>query len=325
MAGVDTKIWIPVIVLVVSAFFLGIYQYRNIVVGNIFREKDLIQRGMELPTIWLYYDTSDVNSRWWADFGARSSRALNLPFLNLCYQTIVLKNTGIYRVEIISGLSDLANRLGGIEHLPKKLQNRLAIVNEPELNWIRATVLAKFGGLWIHPASISLRSFPALPEDGSAVFYGTDADESYAGSGGTAVPSMYAMGCKQPGNPVFTEWSVAAFNRLENGNLGGAVRRDAKWDFVSFASGKPGVQMIPHGELSRKKNGKRIQIEDLLAAGQDGKMDFVVHSESIYVPIPWPEMRDRRMFGWFLRMSEDQILESDLAITYLFEMGLNTQ
>ena len=31
------------------------------------------------------------------------------------------------------------------------------------------------------------------------------------------------------------------------------------------------------------------------------------------------ELRDREMFGWFLRMSESQIMESDLAVKYLLE------
>ena len=35
------------------------------------------------PVIWVYVDDSDVNARFWSDFGARSSRALNVPFLNL--------------------------------------------------------------------------------------------------------------------------------------------------------------------------------------------------------------------------------------------------
>jgi hypothetical protein len=35
------------------------------------------------------------------------------------------------------------------------------------------------------------------------------------------------------------------------------------------------------------------------------------------MPIPWPEMKERRAFGWFLRMSEEQILESDLAISHV--------
>jgi hypothetical protein len=30
---------------------------------------------------------------------------------------------------------------------------------------------------------------------------------------------------------------------------------------------------------------------------------------------------ERRMFGWFLRMSEEQVLESDLAVTHLFNLA----
>jgi hypothetical protein len=67
---------------------------------------------MGLPVIWLYLDPNDVNSRSWMDFMGRSSRAINVPFFNLCYQTIVVQNKGKYRVEVINGLSDVALRLG---------------------------------------------------------------------------------------------------------------------------------------------------------------------------------------------------------------------
>jgi len=39
---------------------------------------------------------------------------------------------------------------------------------------------------------------------------------------------------------------------------------------------------------------------------------------AVYVPLPWPELRDRRAFGWFLKMSESQIAESDLVIRDLY-------
>jgi len=58
-------------------------------------------------------------------------------------------------------------------------------------------------------------------------------------------------------------------------------------------------------------------VEHLLAAGQEGDLRFQVTKEALYVPIPWKEINERRMFGWFLRMSEDQILSSDLAISDL--------
>jgi hypothetical protein len=83
------------------------------------------------------------------------------------------------------------------------------------------------------------------------------------------------------------------------------------------------VHMRPTAELARKgAAGKRIQLEDLLAAGQDGELPFEVTREALYMPISWPEIKERRAFGWFLRMSEDQILDSDLAVSELFRQVL---
>ena len=47
--------------------------------------------------------------------------------------------------------------------------------------------------------------------------------------------------------------------------------------------------------------------------------------QAIYVPIPWTELRDREYFGWFLRMSEKQILSSDLVITYLLRNRITSR
>jgi hypothetical protein len=81
----------------------------------------------------------------------------------------------------------------------------------------------------------------------------------------------------------------------------------------------PDIEVRPLAELSRKGvAGKRIQVEDLLASGQEGDLPFEIGCLVVYVPLPWPELRDRRSFGWFLKMSEDQIAESDLVIRDLF-------
>ena len=52
-------------------------------------------------------------------------------------------------------------------------------------------------------------------------------------------------------------------------------------------------------------------------------MPFSVPAGVIYVPMPWPELRDRRAFGWFLRLSETQIMESDLVIRDLLLLANN--
>jgi hypothetical protein len=50
---------------------------------------------------------------------------------------------------------------------------------------------------------------------------------------------------------------------------------------------------------------------------------FKIPEDGIYVPIPLAELLQRENFGWFLRMSEDQILESDMVISHLFTKALN--
>ena len=109
MSPSESLLLILAILCIVSigyAFFYSQHARMN----NPYLDKKLLERGMDKPPIWLYYDTSDVNSRQWMDFGARSSRALHLPFLNLCYESIVKKNNQHYRIEVIGGLSGAAAR-----------------------------------------------------------------------------------------------------------------------------------------------------------------------------------------------------------------------
>jgi len=311
------SLWVPVaVVTVVAAIFAykKIQEERSL---NPFADRNLLEKGADLPVIWLYYDNSDVNSRFWSDFGARSTRALNIPFLNVCYDTIVSVNSANYRIEIIGGLPDLALRLGGWDKIPTSMRNPLASIREAELNWIRATVLARFGGLWLQPATVCLQPFGDLP-DNRAVFFGMNPQDSFASSTGTSVPSLCAIWSPEPEHPLFVAWADRAFTRLETQKGGLQIRGDEKSDYVELTKGRQDVLVVANSELSRKGASRRpLQLEDLLAAGQEGVLPFDVPSEAKYCPMPWKDMKERRAFGWFLRMSEEQILEADLAISIL--------
>jgi hypothetical protein len=269
-------------------------------------------KGMDKPILWIYVNDSDVNSRWWADFGDRSRHVLNVPFLNLCYQSIVKGCAAEYRIEVIGGLSDLATRMGGWDALPSPLQNPQKIVNEPELNWIRSAVLAKWGGLWVSPSTVFLRPLELLPPD-RTVFFGTDDDVTLSGVAGTPVPALRVVWAPAPDIPLWVSWEKKVRARLERRSGGSEFRHDEKADLAdALKSGN--VEVRPMAELGRTAAGKRIQLEDILAAGQDGVLPFAVGS-AVYLPVPWPELLERRAFGWFLRLSEEQILSSDLAIS----------
>jgi hypothetical protein len=309
-------------IIMVLAITLAWYVSSSTIEENTFANRKLLQKDMDLPVIWLYVDTSQVNSRSWADFMARSSRAINLPFLNLCYESIVRQNQGTYRVEVIGGLSDLAVRLGGWEKLPTPLQGAIAPVGPAEVNWIRAAVLSNFGGLWMEPNAIALKSFGPLPSD-KVVFFGTDDQETYSGPLGTKAPSLRAIWSPKPDHPLFIAWEGQAKRRLEAGGEGKAFRNDWVSDVLEFAEQfKTDVVYRPLAELRRKPNGKLIQLDDLMMAGQEGDLPFVINEQSVYVPIPLNELLSRREYGWFTRMSEEQILESDLVVSSLFRNTL---
>lgn len=320
MSPFNRLLFILAILFIVTAVY-ALYYSEYLILNNPFLDKNLLKRGIDKPVIWLYYDTSDVNSRQWLDFGARSSRALNLPFLNLCYESIVKNNKDDYRIEVIGGLSGAAELLGGWLQLPPGLRDPIAPVNEAEINHIRAAILAKYGGLWLSPYSVCLKGFGKLPE--KVVFFGTDLDETYAGPNGTNIPGFRALWSPYPKHPMFNEWTSVTWARVAEKRGGDQIRGDAKWDYVRFTTeyATMGIEVDASAEGMRKKDGKRIQLEDLLAT-TDGIMPFDLSPYTVYVPFPWQELRDREMFGWFLRMSEEQIMNSDLSVRYLLDKSL---
>lgn len=313
----DSRTVLVSVGLLAVAVFIGNH-YRIYNQRSTFEDPDLLKRGMNTPTIWIFVDDSDVNSRLWADFGARSSRVYNMPFLNLCYTSIV-KAAGVrYHIEVISGLADAKRRLG---YLPGSMSNKRIPLRDEEMTYLKVAFLEKFGGLWMNPATICLKELPELPKN--VVLFGSDPLETYAGPKGTFMPNQHAMWSPGPHHPFFAKWKELLEPRIEEQHGGREIRNDSRWDSLFAGSSRNDVVVMPNAELTRKAGGRKIELEDLLAAGTEGKLPFDIHSETIYVPFPWPEVLQRRMFGWFLRMSEDQIMESDLAVTYLFrQMGV---
>lgn len=323
MASEDSVRVLVISIVLAAAIMGGLYAASTVQSDDPIQDRHMMKRGEKLPVLWIYLDDSEVNSRHWTAFEERSSRVINIPFLNLCYESCVKMNGLDYRIDVIGGLADLAVRMGGWEALPTHLRNSKAVVGEPELNWIRAAVLKCWGGLWVSPATLWLRPMGALPKK-HIVLFGSDDEVTFVGDGGTDVPSLRVAWSPIPDHPVWCAWEKRARDRLEKRAGGGDFRRDDMSDAADAIRqaekmGEP-IEIRPMAELTRKgAAGRRIQIEDLLAAGQEGYLPFAVTEQTVYVPIPWPELKERRAFGWFLRMSEEQVMNSDLAISWLFK------
>jgi hypothetical protein len=307
-------LYVTVVILVITAASVGIYASQYNIDS---KSRDLKNIGVDNSTLWLYYDQSDVNSRWWSDFGSRSSRVLNTPYLNLCYETIAIHNGTQYNIKVLAGLSDVAILLGGWENLPKPLRNPIAPVGEAEINYIRARILRQFGGLWVNPSTIFINPLPDFTLEDKVIFFGTDKDETYATTNGTHVPGTDLMYSPAPNNQIFVILEQLALDRINNSQGGKHFRHDIKWDMLEVKErcNNP-VAYMSNLEFARKQNGRRIQLEDLLINDT-----IPIPSDIVYVPIDNKELEERRNFGWFLKMSEDQILESTLFISQLFKIS----
>jgi hypothetical protein len=315
MTAGDTRTWLTLGAVLVSAIIVGSIVSSNMKLANPFTDSSILLRGLGLPTIWLFYNTGDVNAREWADFGARSSRVLNVPYLNLAYEAILRNNAGKYRVEVINGVNGVAELLGW-DAIPEPMRTAEREMNGREIDWIRAAILARYGGLWLEPSAITLRGFGSLPSD-KIVFFGTDLDENIVGEGGSRVPGMRAVWAPKSGLPVFTKWAAAAHERVTK-SMGGHIESGEKWHYIRFAEKNPDVIVNVAGECGRTE-GVRIQLDDILGIAEDGRVPFVTDSNSIFVPMPWKELTLRRSLEWFLRMSEEQIMESELVVKWLLD------
>jgi hypothetical protein len=271
--------------------------------------------GKTNPKLWLFYNTSDVNARHWLDFGARSSYAINIPMLNIFYERIVSMNGKNYTVEVLNGLSSVAELLGGWEHLPTRLQKEKARVYVAEEDWIRTAILAKFGGLWLSPSVVTLRPFDRLPND-AIVTFGQDADSGFT-----------CLWVPSAGNPMFIEWEKRIRERLETQTGGFQIRGDSASDWKELVGHACAVgqtlEARPLEELARsKRTNKKLELEDIFASGTEGRLPFEITQEAKYLVVPYNDLLERSSWAWVLRMSEKQIMSSDLAISHILSRGV---
>jgi len=257
--------------------------------------------GLSNPRLWIFYDTSDVNSRKWYDFGARTSKAIHIPLLNTLYERIAAHNGSDYNIEVLGGLESIAEHMGGWASMPRPLQNPKTRVTKEEYTWIRTAILAKYGGLWVCPSVISLAPFGKLPDD--ITLFTDDVN-----------PQFTAIWVPSAQNPTFVRWEAMLRQRLDSQLGGYNFRDDGALDWNELEE----KHTVLAYELSRHtKTNNKIQLEDLFAAGTEGRIPFQIPTNTKYIVIPYNDLLNRRAWGWVLHSSEEELLSSDLSITHI--------
>jgi hypothetical protein len=267
------------------------------------------------PTVWWHVDDSQVNARQWLDWGARSTREPNEPYLKICQARAMDRWTPEFAVEPVVGRLAALQRLEaagvaipeGADRCPPALW----------MAWCRAAFLRRFGGLWMDGSVLPISSGAALRArldaagaDGVLTF-GSDAAEGLSAlEGSQAMAGASAGWAARPDHPVWRglEGDLAALIAAGDQSWGAVAARQGLrtlWD--KHCSGV--VRVDRRAEVSRDSYGRRLELDTLL-----GETDWPNGDTKDGLWVPLPDGRDglerASPWLWFTRMSVEQILEA---------------
>ena len=275
-------------------------------------EENFISFVHKKPTLWWFCD-SEVNARLPWDFGAPNRNAPNRGYLSVALKKVYDTQGVDFDIQPLVGrdsvLAALPNAPAEAKQLPVAAWRQFVITN----------LLATYGGLVMDGDStlcIGPSMYPSLIGNTAAAF-GVNPDEPVV-SPATAIapgPSPYAGWSQEAGHPA---WIYAAneWNRLVARGptaWSAAVARRMNLEVFEVQATK-GLKVLRTPEGGRLANGKVRTLEDYfgrVSAPADPKSALL--PGTVYVSYDGDDLSRRYEYNWFLKLSPDQIKESDLV------------
>jgi hypothetical protein len=266
------------------------------------------------PTLWWFVD-DETNARSWWDFGARNSTQPNRGYLEIALKAAQATQAFDFKVVPLLGreaVSKVIRESGG--DVPPRIRELPAPIWR---QWALAALLATKGGLaMVGDSTLCIGpSFGPLTNGVEAAVFGITSDEPRAIPGARVAPASWVGWAARPHTPV---WDIAAstWTRLvEAGPTSWSAAEARGIQFKIWATQKlkePVLYQVQEG--SRRTDGIEITREDLLmktAVPADPKI--AMSPETVYVVMDGDALvRDYR-YGWFVRMSAEQIFASNFV------------
>lgn len=264
------------------------------------------------PVMWIFvYPTT--NSRNWADFGSRKMDAVNLPWVNLCVSSIVNQNPE-YNIHIVTP-TNLSLYLPEITFAPSDIQHQ-----EELRDWIKWSLLAKYGGTWITPTCVCLESMydiTLLTESCEMAVIGCDSSTAVClGDDDRVNTDVIAV---RPKSAIAARIADAIGAFYNNKLASGYEFRQSEQYIVTqeIRKNRDSIMILPGGlDGTRTATGRPVSIENLLSQNE------VAFPEKCRMVLMPDDILRRDIWGWFNRMSEKQVLMSDMCISRLLRESL---
>jgi hypothetical protein len=292
-------------------------------------ERDLIQKFLandvnkmdrKKPFLWIPVEY-DMNERHWLNFGSRNTTNLNQPYLYLTIRSIIDKCGDSFNICIID--DNVFNKL-----LPNWTihVNRLT---EPLRSHMRelamAKLLNKYGGMRLPPSFVCFEDLITLYElgvntetaSGGGVFVAEMMSKSIISSSISFAPCSKIMGCRKDSEVMgkYIEYLEVLVSKDYTDEMDFEGKK-SKWFFNQVSSGSVNI-IKPELVGAKKSDDSPVILDNLMS---DTNMELSKESFGLYIPAD--ELIKRRHFGWFVRMSPAQVLQSNTQIAkYLLAMN----
>lgn len=269
------------------------------------------------PILWIHVPY-EYNSRQWLSFGSRSSFELNQPYLYLTVRSIIKKCEDSFTICILDDNS--------FKKLLPSWKIDMTTISDPILSNMRTLGMMKllytYGGL-ICPISFlcmkDLIEMFAKGTRGEKMFVCETIDRNATSVNKDFYPSISFCGapknCEIVNKLCNYIQTVASHDFTAQSTFLGQYD---KWLMKNINGGK--INLIPGYEIGTKTlEDKQIILDDLMS---NHYLDLYKGTYGILIQSN--ELLNRRNFGWFVRMSQQQVLESDTIIGNYFLLSIGT-
>ena len=278
-----------ILILIFSAATL-----RYIIKDKVEASKDKFENNKTVH-LWWVVDDLEGNARQWLDWGTRLLKRTRSPFLNIHLRRCKEFHDKDFGVDVPAEASIAPSWLWKA--------------------WASAQMVCYVGGLWVDSRVLFIKSIVPTLGTAKAMRFGTDPEEE-RGNRASDTNLCWAI---EEGCGLWQSYARDMDKLMRGGPLSwnaAKIRRAIRYLQDKHLSGQVPINTV--AEWTRFKSGKAIQLEDLVTR--------VVPSDDLgiempgpnVVAVPLPDTLERSIpNAWFLRLSEDQLLEAKFLWAHL--------
>jgi len=278
----------------------------NLVRKYLLNESDSI---LGKPFLWIH-TKHEINARNWDSFYSRNSKKLNQPYKELCVESIVKHCGDSFQICLIDDSS--------FDKILKDWTICMDGLAEPIKDRVRTLALSKilytYGGMLVPNSTIAMKDLKEL-YDGKLtendMFVGELVNRGDSSTYSRFSPSHKFMGCKKNSSSMknleeYLEILISKDN-TDQPNFEASINRHL---YGLMNNGKCGV-ICGKALGTKNKKDKVLLIDNWL---EESPIDLCMCSLYCIV-LPDDEILSRTKYGWFLRLSKEQVMTANTQIS----------